>query len=84
MEHYQPLEIVKYQHGYDPNFSLDAEYQQRLANVLICGMQRSTLAGTCQQLSLSQSYRLKIRKLLTNFLIQIKASRIFPSYNNLI
>lgn len=41
MEHYQPLEIVKYQHGYDPNFSLDAEYQQRLANVLICGMQRS-------------------------------------------
>lgn len=33
MEHYQPLEIVKYQHGYDPNFSLDAEYQQRLANV---------------------------------------------------
>ena len=33
MEHYQPLEIVKYQHDYDPNFSLDAEYQQRLANV---------------------------------------------------
>lgn len=33
MEHYQPLEIVKYQHGYDPNFSLDGEYQQRLTNV---------------------------------------------------
>lgn len=33
MEHYQPLEIVKYQHDYDPNFSLDAEYQQRLTNV---------------------------------------------------
>lgn len=33
MEHYQPLEIVKYQHGYDPNFSLDVEYQQRLTNV---------------------------------------------------
>lgn len=84
MEHYQPLEIAKYQHGYDPNFSLDAEYQQRLANVLVCGIQRSTLAVTCQQLSLLQRYRPKIRNLLTNFLIQIKASRIHPSYNSLI
>lgn len=33
MVHYHPLETVKYQHDYDPNFSLDAEYQQRLANV---------------------------------------------------
>lgn len=28
MVHYHPLETVKYQHDYDPNFSLDAEYQQ--------------------------------------------------------
>lgn len=37
-----------------------------------------------QQLSLLQRYRPKIRNLLTNFLIQIKALRIYPSYNNLI
>ncbi|MGZ1180510.1 HigA family addiction module antitoxin [Lactobacillus delbrueckii subsp. bulgaricus] len=51
---------------------------------LTCGMPRSILAVTCQQLSLLQRYRPKIRNLLTNFLIQIKAPRIYPSYNSLI
>lgn len=30
MGHYQPLEIVKYQHGYEADFSIEAEYKQRL------------------------------------------------------
>ncbi|GHV97817.1 hypothetical protein lacNasYZ03_14390 [Lactobacillus nasalidis] len=33
MKQYQPLEIVKYQHEYDADFSIDAEYQRRLSNV---------------------------------------------------
>lgn len=32
MKQYQPLEIVKYQHEYDTDFSIKMEYQQRLNN----------------------------------------------------
>ena len=33
MKQYQPLEIVKYQHEYDTDFSVETEYQRRLNNV---------------------------------------------------
>ncbi|MFK3588165.1 DUF4172 domain-containing protein [Lactobacillus sp. 23-2] len=38
MGHYQPLEIVKYQHGYEADFSIEAEYKRRLESAVVTGL----------------------------------------------